>query len=106
MQEMQKKWVRFLGQEDSLEEGIAIHSSILAWNIPRTEEPGRLQSIGLQRAGPNWACVHTCIDVSMHTYIDLTTLEDLETMTSAQKPTVSRARVSSLQASCDTSLHL
>ena len=58
MQEMQEKWVRFLGQEDSLEEGIATHSSILAWNIPRTEEPGRLQSIVLQRAGPNWACMH------------------------------------------------
>ena len=40
--------MRFLGQEDLLEEGMATHSSILAWRIPRTEEPGRLQSIGLQ----------------------------------------------------------
>ena len=38
-----------LGGEDALEEGMATHSSILAWNIPRTEEPGRLQSMGLQR---------------------------------------------------------
>ena len=38
-----------LGQEDPLEEGVAAHSSILAWKIPWTEEPGRLQSMGLQR---------------------------------------------------------
>ena len=38
-----------LGQEDPLEEGMATYSSILAWRIPRTEEPGRLQSMGLQR---------------------------------------------------------
>ena len=38
--------VRSLGQEDPLEEGMAIHSSILAWKIPWTEEPGRLQSMG------------------------------------------------------------
>ena len=41
--------VQFLGQEDPLEEGVATHSSILAWRIPRMEEPGGLQSIGLQR---------------------------------------------------------
>ena len=39
------------GQEDPLEEGVATHSSTLAWRIPRTEEPGRLQSIGLQGVG-------------------------------------------------------
>ena len=38
-----------LGQEDPLKEGMVTHSSILAWRIPRTEEPGRLQSMGLQR---------------------------------------------------------
>ena len=42
-------WVHSLGQEDPLEEGMATHSSILAWEIPWTEEPGGLQSIGLQR---------------------------------------------------------
>ena len=41
--------VRSLGQEDPLEEGMATHSSILAWRIPWTEEPGRLQSMGSQR---------------------------------------------------------
>ena len=40
MQEIQETWVRFLGQEDTLEEGLATHSSILAWRIPWTEEPG------------------------------------------------------------------
>ena len=43
--------VRLLGWEDPLEEGIATHFSILAWRIPWTEEPGRLQSLGLQRVG-------------------------------------------------------
>ena len=43
--------VRFLGQEDPLEEGMAIHSSVLVWRIPWTEEPGGLQSMGLQRVG-------------------------------------------------------
>ena len=40
--------VRSLGQEDALEKELAIHSSIIAWRIPRTEEPGGLQSMGLQ----------------------------------------------------------
>ena len=42
-------WVQSLGQEDPLEEGMAIHSSILTWRIPWTEEPGGLQSMGSQR---------------------------------------------------------
>ena len=42
-------WVCSLGQEDALEEGMATHSSILAWRIPWTEEPGGLQSMGSQR---------------------------------------------------------
>ena len=48
MQETQKAQVQSLGWEDSLEEEMATHSSILAWKIPRTEEPGELQSIELQ----------------------------------------------------------
>jgi len=48
---MQETWVRSLGQEDPLEEGMATHSSILTWKIPRTEEPGRPQSIGFKRLG-------------------------------------------------------
>ena len=42
MQEPQETWVRSLGQEDPLEEGMAIHFSILAWRVPWTEEPGGL----------------------------------------------------------------
>ena len=49
MQEMQEIGVRSLGREDPLEEEMATHSSILAWEIPWTEESGRLQSMGLQR---------------------------------------------------------
>ena len=45
----QETWVQSLGQEDPLEKGMATHSSILAWRIPWTEEPGRLQSTGSQR---------------------------------------------------------
>ena len=48
---MQETWVQFLGQEDPLDKGMATHSSILAWEIPWTEKPGGLQSIGLQRVG-------------------------------------------------------
>ena len=43
---IQQTWVQSLGQKDLLEEGIATHSSILAWRIPWTEEPGGLQSMG------------------------------------------------------------
>ena len=43
--------VRSLGREDPLEEGMVTHSSILAWKIPRTEEPGRLRSVGSHRVG-------------------------------------------------------
>ena len=53
MQEPQETQVQFLGGEDPLEEGMATHSSILAWRILWTEEPGRLQSIESQRAGHN-----------------------------------------------------
>ena len=51
MQKTQEAQVQSLGQEDPLEEGMATHSSILAWRIPWSEEPGRLQSIGLQGVG-------------------------------------------------------
>ena len=48
MQETQETWVQSLGQEDTLEQEIATHSSILTWKIPGTEEPGELQSMGSQ----------------------------------------------------------
>ena len=50
---MQETWVRSLGWEDPLEKEMATHSSTLAWKIPRTEEPGSLQSMGLQRIEHN-----------------------------------------------------
>ena len=50
---MQEMWVWSLGGEDALEKKMATHSSIPAWEIPRTEEPGRLQSMGSQRVGHN-----------------------------------------------------
>ena len=48
---MQETQVQYLGQEDPLEKGMATHSRILAWRIPRTEEPGGIQSMELQRVG-------------------------------------------------------
>ena len=50
---MHKTWVRSLGCEDPLEKGMATHSCILAWRIPRTEEPGGLQSMESQIVRPN-----------------------------------------------------
>ena len=52
---MQETRVQSLGQEDPLEKEMATHSSILAWRIPWTEEPGGLQSTGSQRVGHDWA---------------------------------------------------
>ena len=51
--DLRKMWVRSLGQEDSLEEGMATHSSIIAWRISWAEEVGGLYSIGLQRVRHN-----------------------------------------------------
>ena len=48
---MQETWVQSLSQEDPLDKGMATHSSILAWGIPWTEEPGGLQSMASQRVG-------------------------------------------------------
>ena len=50
---MQDTWVQSMDWEDPLEEGMATHSSILAWGIPWTDEPGRLQSMGSHRVGHN-----------------------------------------------------
>ena len=58
---MQEAQLQSLGREDPLEKRIATHFSILAWRIPWTEEPGGLQSMGLQRAG------HDLKRLSMHT---------------------------------------
>ena len=50
-----------LGREGPLEEEMATHTSVLAWRIPRTEEPGGLQSVGSQRVGHDWAAKHAHI---------------------------------------------
>ena len=52
---VQETQVWFLGQEDPLEKGMVTHSSIFAWRISRTEKPGRLKSMGLQRVKHDWA---------------------------------------------------
>ena len=62
---MQKTWVRSLGWEDPLEKEMAIHPSTLAWKIPWMEDPGRLQSMGLQRVGHNQVT-----SVSLSLYFD------------------------------------
>ena len=59
MQETQETWVQSLGWEDPLEEEMTTHSSILAWNIPWTKEPGGLQSMGSQRVRHDYAGTHT-----------------------------------------------
>ena len=48
---MWETWIRSLGQKDPLEKEMAIHSNTIAWKIPWTEEPGRLQSMGSQKVG-------------------------------------------------------
>ena len=53
MQETQETWIQSLSWEDPLEKKIATCSSILAWEVPRTEEPGGLQSMGWQRVRPD-----------------------------------------------------
>ena len=59
MQETLEMKVQSLDWKDPLEEEMAIHFSILPWNIPWTEEPGRLQSKGSQRVGQDWETKHT-----------------------------------------------
>ena len=58
MQEMQETQIRSLGQEDPLGEEMATHSSIFAWKIPRTVEPGGLESMESQRVGHDWVTEH------------------------------------------------
>ena len=73
---MQETRVQSLSQEDPLEKKIAIHSNILDWKIPWTEEPDGLQSMGLQRVRHNlaWACAHTHTDTHIHTLCNFTVL--------------------------------
>ena len=64
---MQEMHAQSLGEEDPLEEEMTTHSSILAWRIPWTEEPGRLQSMGLQRVRNNLVTEHACMHYLSHT---------------------------------------
>ena len=61
---MRETWVWSRGREDPLEKGMATHSSILAWEIPWTEEPGGLHSKGLQRVRRDWATEHNPIYIN------------------------------------------
>ena len=65
---MQETWVRSLGREDPLEKEMATHSSTLAWKTPRMEEPGRLQSMGSQRVGHDWATPLPFIELKINCY--------------------------------------
>ena len=79
-------WIWFLVQEGCLEKGMATHSNILAWRIPWTEEPGGLQSIGLQSVGHDWSNLahSTCLswayviltELSFHWLSDYSGLEN------------------------------
>ena len=66
---MQETWVQSLGWEDPLERRMATPSSILTWRITWTEEPGGLQSMGLQRVEHDWATnTHVCVRTHTHTH--------------------------------------
>ena len=65
MQKTQETRVRFLGLEDPLDEEMATHSSILPWKVSWTEDPGELQSMGLQRIRHNWTTDHTHIHTEL-----------------------------------------
>ena len=67
--------VWFLGREDPLEKEMAIHSSTLAWKIPWTKEPDRLQSVGLQRVRHDWAISLSPYIVVTYSYITTTIIE-------------------------------
>ena len=72
---MQETRVWSLSQEDSLEKRMAIYSSIFAWRIPWTGEPGGLQSMGLQRVGHNWA-INTDTLIDMLSVVDFAELNN------------------------------
>ena len=68
MQKALETWVWSLRQEDPLQQEMAMHSSILAWKIPRTEEPDWLQSVSLQRIEHDWATERTHTHTHTHTH--------------------------------------
>ena len=64
-----KRHIWSLGAEDPLEKEMETHSSTLAWKIPWTEEPGRLQSLGLQRVGHDWVTMHNKMFSTCSTFL-------------------------------------
>ena len=81
---MQETCVQSLGQEDSLEREMATHSSVLAWRIPWTEEPGGIQSMGLQRVGHDWATnTHTLC--SQRAFLHKNSLRIFDTSRNSEK---------------------
>ena len=100
MQEMQEICVRSLGQEDPLEKKMAIHSSILAWEIPWTEELGRLPSMGVAKGQTKLSmhmhtytypytdtCIHTYTHIQIHAYIYISIYRYMHTYTYAYTKT-------------------
>ena len=65
VQEVQETRVQSLSREDPLEEGMATHSNVLAWEIPWTEEPGGLQSLGPQRVGHTEQLIHLLVNITI-----------------------------------------
>ena len=91
-----KTWVRSLGQEDPLEEAMATHSTILAWRIPCTEEPGGLHSMGLQRVSHDWsdlACMHIDTLTAMSANYLLSLLREKKKTQTKKLPTPLRVSV-------------
>ena len=99
MQEMQEMWVWSLNQKDPLEEGMATHSSILAWRIPWAEEPGGLtvHFMGSQRVSNNWATDHT--HTHTHTFMQFIIWYSLRMISTKPMGEPSSIWLSSLQLS-------
>ena len=86
VQETQETWVRSLGWEDPLEKEMATHSSMLAWKIPWTEEPGGLQSMASRRVWHKRACTHGYIPIPQHHQISCKTCHSCFLYTSFPTP--------------------
>ena len=80
---VQEIWVQSLGWEDPLEKEMAIHSSILVWKISWTEEPGGLQSTGLQRVGHDWVTNTYLLTVNGTSIIQMSTYKTGEIVDSS-----------------------
>ena len=104
---MWEAWIWSLGGEDPLENGTATHSSILAWRIPWTEEPGKLQSLGSLRVGHDWAT--SCIGEGTGNLLQCSCLENTRDggawWTAVYGVTQSQTRLKWLSSSSKTCLN-